>query len=209
MDIKDYIIRPEEEKDYFEVENLTREAFWNVYRPGCFEHLVIHNLRKDKCFVKELDYVIELDGKIIANIVYAIGKLKSDDGTSKDILLFGPVSVLPEYQKKGYGEALINYTMNKAKDLKYGAIVITGNPDYYKKYGFESCSKYGIYYEGTDKTEEAPFFMINVLDNSKMTELKGVYSDPDCYITVDEKELEKFDRLFPEKIKEKREGQLE
>lgn len=94
------IIRLEEEKDYFEVENLTREAFWNVYRPGCFEHLVIHNLRKDKCFVKDLDYVLELNNQLIANIVYAKGNLKLDNGTNRDVLIFGPVSVLPEYQKK-------------------------------------------------------------------------------------------------------------
>lgn len=202
-------IRLEKENDYFEVENLTREAFWNIYRPGCIEHLVIHNLRKDSCFVKELDYVIELDNKIIANIVYAKGKLKLENGTIKDILLFGPVSVLPEYQKMGYGEKLINYTMKKAKKLGYEAIVITGNPDYYKKYGFESCSKYNIYYEGMNKTDEAPFFMIKVLDNKRINELKGVYSDPGCYIKIDKKELEEFEKLFPKKVKEKREGQLE
>lgn len=202
-------IRLEKENDYFEVENLTREAFWNIYRPGCIEHLVIHNLRKDSCFVKELDYVIELDNKIIANIVYAKGKLKLENGTIKDILLFGPVSVLPEYQKMGYGEKLINYTMEKAKKLGYEAIVITGNPDYYKKYGFESCSKYNIYYEGMNKTDEAPFFMIKVLDDKKINELKGVYSDPECYTKIDKKELEEFEKLFPKKVKEKREGQLE
>lgn len=112
-------IRLENKNDYFEVENLTREAFWNVYRPGCFEHLVVHDLRKDKCFVKELDYVIEENGKIIANIVYAKGKLKLENGKSKEILLFGPVSVLPEYQKQGYGKKIIQYTMQKAKDLGF------------------------------------------------------------------------------------------
>lgn len=90
-------IRLEEEKDYFEVENLTRGAFWNVYRPGCFEHLVIHNLRKEKCFVKDLDFVIELDGKIIANIVYAKANLRLKNGKEREVLIFGPVSVLPEY----------------------------------------------------------------------------------------------------------------
>lgn len=203
------IIRQEEEKDYFEVENLTREAFWNVYRPGCCEHFVIHKLRNDKCFVKELDYVLEEDNIIVANIAYAKGNLRTPDGACKDILLFGPVSVLPKYQKKGYGQALINYTINKAKALGYPAIVITGNPDYYKRFGFESCSKYDIYYDGIDKADEAPFFMIKILDSSRANTLKGIYSDPNCYINTDEKELEEFDRLFPEKIKEKREGQLE
>lgn len=202
------IIRLEEEKDYFETENLTREAFWNVYREGCFEHLIIHNLRKDKSFVKELDYCIEIDNKIIANIVYAKGKLKLENGNIREILIFGPVSVLPKYQKKGYGEKLINYTIEKAKELGFDAIVIMGNPNYYKKFGFESCSKYKIYYEGIDKKEETPFFMIKILNDNNIENLKGIYSAPDCY-KVDEKELEEFDKKFPFKIKEKIEGQIE
>ncbi len=202
------IIRLEEEKDYFETENLTREAFWNVYREGCFEHLIIHNLRKDKSFVKELDYCIEIDNKIIANIVYAKGKLKLENGDIREILIFGPVSVLPKYQKKGYGEKLINYTIEKAKELGFDAIVIMGNPNYYKKFGFESCSKYKIYYEGIDKKEETPFFMIKILNDNNIENLKGIYSAPDCY-KADEKELEEFDKKFPFKIKEKIEGQIE
>ena len=202
------IIRLEEEKDYFETENLTREAFWNVYREGCFEHLIIHNLRKDKSFVKELDYCIEIDNKIIANIVYAKGKLKLENGNIREILIFGPVSVLPKYQKKGYGEKLINYTIEKAKELGFDAIVIMGNPNYYKKFGFESCSKYKIYYEGIDKKEETPFFMIKILNDNNIENLKGIYSDPDCY-KANEKELEEFDKKFPFKIKEKIEGQIE
>ena len=190
------------------MEKLTREAFWNLYREGCFEHLIIHNLRKSKSFVKELDYCIEIDNKIIANIVYAKGKLKLENGDIREILIFGPVSVLPEYQKKGYGEKLINYTIEKAKKLGYDAIVITGNPKYYKKFGFESCSKYKIHYEGLDKNEEAPFFMIKILNDNNIENLKGIYSDPDCY-KVDEKELEEFDKKFPFKIKEKIEGQIE
>ena len=202
------IIRLEEEKDYFETENLTREAFWNVYREGCFEHLIIHNLRKDKSFVKELDYCIEIDNKIIANIVYAKGKLKLENGNIREILIFGPVSVLPKYQKKGYGEKLINYTIEKAKELGFDAIVIMGNPNYYKKFGFESCSKYKIYYEGIDKKEETLFFMIKILNDNNIENLKGIYSAPDCY-KADEKELEEFDKKFPFKIKEKIEGQIE
>lgn len=202
------IIRLETEKDYYEVENLTREAFFNVYRPGCFEHLVVHNLRKDKCFVKELDYVIEEDGKIIANIVYAKGKIKQENGETKEVLLFGPVSVLPEYQKQGYGEKIIKYTMKKAKENEFNEIVITGNPNYYKKFGFESASRYKIYYEGMDKNEELPFFMICIFNKQKFNISEGYYSDPECF-NVDEKELEEFDKKFPFKTKEKREGQLQ
>lgn len=147
------MIRLEKEKDYFEVENLTREAFWNVYRPGCCEHYVLHKLRNDECFVKELDYVLEKDGKIIANVVYAKGKLKTDDGKSRELLLFGPVSVLPDYQKKGYAQKLIEFTMNKAKELGYEAIVISGNPDYYKKYGLFNLFYLGVCLSARAKRE--------------------------------------------------------
>ncbi len=201
-------IRLEQKKDYFEVDNLTREAFWNVYRPGCSEHLVIHNLRKDACFVPELDYVLEEDCKIIANIVYAKGTLTLDSGGKTDILLFGPVGVLPEYQGKGYGAEMISFTLEKAKQMGYPAVVITGNPEYYNRFGFESASKYGIYYDGLERFEEASFFMVKVLNNQGMEALKGTYSDPRCYF-VDEEELEAFDKTFPPKVKEVREGQLQ
>ena len=201
------IIRLEEEKDYFEVENLTRETFWNLYRPGCFEHLVIHNLRYDEKFVSDLDYVLESDGKIIGNIVYALGNLKLDDGSIKDVLIFGPVSIHPDYQKQGLGEKLISFTLMMAEELDYPCVLITGDSEYYKKFGFVPSSKYNIFYEGLDKSEESPFFMIKVLDEEKMEGISGIYSDPDVY-NVDESELTSFDKQFPPKKKEKREGQL-
>lgn len=188
-------IRLEEEKDYFEVENLIREAFFNVYRPGCFEHLVVHKLRNDKVFLNTLDYVISEDNKIIANIVYAKGTLNSED-----VLIFGPVSVLPSYQKKGYGTKIINYTLNKAASMGYPFVLITGNPDYYKKFGFESASKYNIYYDGMAKSEEAPFFMIKVLNKDIIDKYHGIYKDPEIY-NVTEEELKEFDKFFPKKKK--------
>ena len=202
------MIRLEEPKDYYEVENLTRESFWNVYRPGCFEHYVIHNQRKKDYFIKELDYVIELNGKIIANIVYALGNIK-ENNINKKVLIFGPVSVLPSYQHKGYGEKLINYTLDKASKLGYSCIFITGNQDYYKKYGFVSASKYNIYYEGLEPNEEYPFFMIKILNKDKFDIKKGIYTDPEVYTNIDNKELEIFDKNFPHKEKLKLEGQLE
>ena len=199
-------IRLEEEKDYKEVENITREAFWNKYRPGCFEHLVIHNMRNDDSFIKELDYVIEVDNKLIGNIVYAKSTLRYDDGTQRDTLIFGPVSILPEYQSLGYGKSLIEFTMNKAKELGYKEILITGNNNYYKKYGFVSASLHQIYYEGIPRNDEAPFFMIYKF--SDYEDKPCTYSDPQCY-NIDERELEEFDKQFPKKTKEKLEGQLE
>lgn len=199
------LIRYEQPQDYFLVENLTREAFWNVYRPGCVEHLVVNKLRNKDYFVKDLDYVLEENGEIIASIFYAVAKIKGD--TENDVLTFGPVSVKPCYQKKGYGEKLINFTLSKAKDLGYAAVIITGTPDYYKKYGFIACKNYDIYYDGMDKNEAAPFFMIKVLDENKIAAIKGVYKDPDCYL-VDENEAEVFDKKFPNKEKLKTDTQI-
>lgn len=205
--MKDMTIRKEQPNDYFTVENLTREAFWNVYRPGCMEHYVLHMLRTDPSFVSELDYVIEEEGKIIAHIAYAEGVLRTEAGTQR-LLLFGPVSVLPEQQGRGYGAQLISFTLEKAKELGYPAVVITGNPDYYSRFGFESASKYGIFYEGMDPTEEAPFFMVKFLQDAAAGTIRGVYSDPPCYFTAPDL-VEEFDRQFPPKKKEKHPGQLE
>lgn len=201
------IIRLEQEKDHREVENLTREAFWNIYRPGCFEHLVLHNLREDPCFVPELDYVVEDGEKIVAHIAYAKGHLELEDGSAVDSLLFGPVSVWPECQGRGIGGRLISYTLDKARELGYPTVVITGNPDYYGRFGFVPAASHGIYLHGLDKTLDAPFFMMKVLDQEKAKRLRGVHHDPACY-EVDEAALEDFDRSFPPKVKEIRPGQL-
>ncbi len=201
------MIRLEERGDFREVENLAREAFWNIYRPGCDEHFILHNLRDDPCFVPELSYVIEAGRRIVGQIAYAKGRLKLDSGGETDILLFGPISVLPEYQRKGYGGKLIRFTLERAKELGYPAVVISGSPAYYGRFGFESGSKHGIFHEGADRSEEAPFFMVKILDDRAAKALKGTYSDPPVY-TTDSAALEEFDRSFPPKKKEKRPGQL-
>ena len=142
-------IRKESKKDYFEVENVTREAFWNVYRPGCFEHFVIHKLRADEDFVKELDYIIEEDGKIISNIVYALGRIKKDNGKVEKVLIFGPVSVLPDYQKKGYGKKLMEYWEIEMKSQGFGLVMTSTQVDesaqhFYRKLGYKDCGGFVI-----------------------------------------------------------------
>ena len=197
----------EEETDYREVENLTREAFWNIYRLGCMEHLVLHDLRREPCFVPELNYIIKNDGRIVAHIAYAKGSLETEDGRTVDSLIFGPVSVLPECQGRGYGDKLIRFTLEKAREMGYPTVVITGSPDYYSRFGFEPAARHGIYMKGLDPAMDAPFFMVKVLDEEKAASLRGIHADPACY-EVDERELEEFDRQFPPKVKEQRPGQL-
>ena len=198
-------LRLEETKDYFEVENLIREAFWNVYKPGCDEHFIMHQLRNDASFVSNLDYVLEVENQIVAHIVYSLGKLTKQNGDVIDALIFGPVGVLPEHQGKGYGSYIIKETLKIAQSLGYPCLLITGNPKYYHRFGFETASNYHIYHQELPK--DIPVFMVKVLDENKMKDFKGVYADPQCYY-VDEKDVEEFDKQFPPKIKEKRPGQL-
>ena len=199
-------LRLEESKDYKIVENLIREAFWNVYKPGCDEHFIMHQLRKDESFVSNLDYVLEVENEIVAHIVYSLGKLKKENGDEVDALIFGPVGVLPSKQKQGYGSYIITETLKIAKNLGYPCVVITGNPKYYHRFGFETASNYEIYHDQLPK--DIPVFMVKVLDEEKMKDFKGIYSDPKCYY-VDEKDVEEFDQQFPPKVKEKRPGQLQ
>ena len=201
------IIRPEEEKDYFEVENLARSAFWNLYRPGCFAHYVIHKFRDDKDFVRDLDFVIEDNGKIVAQIIYANTKIKADDGREIPILTLGPVSVLPSEQKKGYGSAIINYTLDLAKSLGFGAVALMGSPDYYPRFGFHPASNYHIYYDDFPRNQSAPFFMIRELKDGYLKGVVGTYFDPAGY-NVNQKDVDEFDKNFPPMKKEKREGQI-
>jgi hypothetical protein len=200
-------IRLERKSDHRAVENLVRESFWNVYKPGCDEHLVLHQLRIDPSFVPELDYVVESEEGIIAQIVYAKGTLIDSQGQKTEVLMFGPVSVHPDCQGQGIGAALIEFTLKKAKGMGYPAVLITGHPDYYKRFGFSPATRHGVYLENIDPNEEAPFFMIKILDGKKAKTLNGVFHLPVCYLTNDA-DLEAFDSAFPIKEKLKLPGQL-
>ena len=141
-------IRKEREADHRAVEELTRRAFYNMYIPGCVEHYLVHIMRGHEDFIPELDFVLELDGRIIGNIMYTKARLADEAGEEKEILTFGPVSVAPEHQRKGYGRMLIEHSFEKAKEMGYDVIVIFGSPANYVSRGFKSCKKYNICLEG-------------------------------------------------------------
>ncbi|MFR6333485.1 MAG: GNAT family N-acetyltransferase [Eisenbergiella sp.] len=193
-------LRLENEKDYFEVENLTREAFWDVYRPGCSEHLVLNKLRQADSFIKDLDYVLIEDGKIVGNIVYTKMFTGTERKMSDEVIAFGPISVHPDFQKKGLGKKLIEYTLDKAKCLGYKAVLITGDNNYYNPLGFESACRYHVYLPGTSEDDEAAFFMAKELEEGYLGNNNGIYDFDICF-NVSEEELEIFDRKFPEKAK--------
>lgn len=182
-------IRNEEKLDYEKVEEITRKAFWNLYIPGCVEHYLVHIMREHKDFLHELDLVIEVDNQIIGNIMYTKAKLIDESGKEKNILTFGPVSILPEYQRKGYGKKLMKYSFEKAAALGYDVIVIFGNPNNYVSSGFISCKKYNICLE--DGTYPAAM-MVKELKSDVLDGRKWIYYDSPV-MDIDERAAQCFD----------------
>lgn len=203
----DYIIRQETPSDYAETENLTREAFWNVYRKGCLEHYVLHCYRDREDFIPELSLVMEKDNKIIGHVMYSKAVINSDDGRDIPIMTFGPISILPEYQRKGYGKILLDYSLEKAEKLGAGAVCMEGNIDFYGKSGFVVASTRGIHYYAEPRENEVPYFLLKELKPGFLNGISGVYHTPSGYF-VDENEAEEFDKNFPPKKKLKLDGQL-
>ena len=200
MNQKDCIIRLETKNDYKEVENVTREAFWNVYRPGCMEHYVLHCYRDREDFIKELDFVMEKNGKIIGHVMYSKAEIQADDGRKIPIMTFGPISILPEYKRKGYGKKLLDYSMHKAKEMGAGALCIEGNIDFYGKSGFAVASTKGIHYYAEPRENEVPYFLVKELEEGFLDGIEGIYHTPEGYF-VDEKEVEIFDQKFPRNMR--------
>jgi predicted N-acetyltransferase YhbS len=197
-------IRLEEKADHFETENMTREAFWDLYKPGCDEHFVLHQLRQSSAFLPELDYVA-CDGEaIVGNIIYSKATI-SDETDRTTVLCMGPLSVAPAYQKRGIGSALLRKTVDIAHSMGYKAIVIFGDPGYYHRFGFRPARDYGI--ETADGHAPDAFMALELQENS-LRGIRGRFYADEAF-KVDEKGFEAYDRQFPYKEKHKREGQLE
>ena len=190
------MIRREIPTDYSAVEHLTREAFWNVYRPGCLEHYVIHVLRKDPAFVPELDLVMEREGQLIGHIMYMRAAITADDGREIPIMTFGPISIRPDLQRQGLGKRLLDYSMGKAAELGAGALCIEGNLDFYGKSGFVVAGTRGIRYHGEPEQEIVPYFLLEELRPGFLEGVTGIYHTPQGYY-VDEAAAEAFDQKFP------------
>ena len=203
----DYIIRLENNNEHREVENLVRESFWNVYRPGCTEHYVLHQLRNDPAFVPELDFVMEKDGKLIGQNMFMRAFITADDGRNIPIMTMGPICISPEFKRNGYGKKLLDYSLEKAAELGAGALCFEGNIDFYGKSGFTYAREFGIRYHGLPEGADDSFFLCKELKTGYLDGITGVYAPPQGYF-VDEAETEEFDRLFPPKEKLKLPGQL-
>ena len=207
MNKNDYIIRLERKEEHRIVEHLVREAFWNVYRPGCLEHYVLHQLRNDPAFVPELDFVMEKDGRLIGQNMFMRAVIRADDGREIPIMTMGPICITPELKRKGYGKILLDYSLEQAAALGCGALCFEGNIDFYGKSGFTFASEFGIRYHGLPEGEDASFFLCKELIPGYLSGITGEYATPQGYF-VSEEEAEAFDRLFPAKKKERLPGQI-
>lgn len=203
----DYTIRLERKEEYREVENLVREAFWNVYRPGCSEHYILNRLRNDPAFVAQLDFVMEKDGKLIGQNIFMRANIKTDEGKDVPIMTMGPICICNELKRKGYGKILLDYSLEKAAMLGCGAVCFEGNIDFYGKSGFTYASDFGIRYHGLPDGEDASFFLCKELIPGYLSGITGEYATPQGYF-VDETAVEEFDKTFPKKEKKVLPGQI-
>lgn len=198
--MKNLIIRNETPADYREVENLVRESFWNVYRPGCLEHFVLHELRDDPAFVPELDFIMELDGKIIGQNIFVHATIFADDGREIPIMTMGPICIANKLKRQGYGKKLLDYSLEKAAELGCGAVCFEGNIDFYGKSGFVYAREKGIRYYGLPEGADDSFFLCKELKVGYLDGITGEYTTPKGYF-VDETVAEEFDKAFPPKKK--------
>ena len=207
MNTNDDTIRLEKPEDYREVENLVREAFWNVYRPGCSEHYVIHVLRDDPAFVKELDFVMEQNGVLIGQNMFMRTVIHADDGRVIPVLTMGPIGITPERKRHGYGKELLDYSLEKATAMGLGAVLFEGNIGFYGKCGFRYARNFGIRYHDLPEGADDSFFLCKELIPGYLDGITGVYQTPLGYY-VDDADVEKFDKSFPHKEKLRLPGQI-
>ncbi|MFV0528675.1 MAG: GNAT family N-acetyltransferase [Lachnospiraceae bacterium] len=203
--MKELLIRTEREEDYRAVEQMTRDAFWNIYIPGCVEHYLVHSMRGHADFISELALVAEVKGQIVANIMYTKAKLIDEQQVEKEILTFGPLCVHPAYQRQGIGKQLMAYSFDKALEMGLDVVVIFGNPGNYVSSGFKSCKKYNVCMED-DVFPSA--MLVRELRPDCLDGRRWYYHDSPVF-AVDEAEALKYDAQFEEKEKKYQHSQEE
>ena len=203
-------IRRERPEEYFQVENLVRESFWNVYRPGCLEHFVLHRLREDPAFVPELDFVMEKDGRIIGQNMFMRAHIEADDGRQVPIMTMGPICIANDLKRQGYGKRLLDYSLERAAALGCGALCFEGNILFYGKSGFTYARDFSIRYHDLPAGADDSFVLCRELVPGYLSGVTGVYAPPEGYFAADREPaaFAAFDALFPQKVKLKLPGQL-
>ena len=206
-------IRLEKPADYRVVEELTREAFWNVYRPGCTEHYVLHCYRDNPDFIPDLDFVMEEGNRIIGHVMFSKAELILSNGLHKPSWTFGPISIHPDYKRKGYGLQMLRFALVKAREMGIGFLCMEGNIDFYSHAGFCLASRYHIHYHDAPDNEDVPFFLAQELIPGWLKAngiVEATYCPPAGYFVAENnpEAFEAFEATFPEKEKLRLPGQL-
>ena len=205
MNFNDLTIRLETSEDYYEVENVARETFWTEswsIEPQITDiHLLVSRLRKCPSYEPRLHFIAELNGKIVGHIIYSKSKIVDNTGTNHEMLTFGPLSVLPEYQNKGIGKKLMLHSFEEAKKLGYRAVLIYGYPSYYPRVGFKHAADFGIRSAGSDDECENAYdaFMIYPLYDGAMDGINGEYHIDPVYHDLKPEDIAEYDKKFPPK----------
>lgn len=195
----DIRIENESQGDFEEVEALTRKAFWNVNVPGCEEHYLAHILREHEDFIPELDFVAKTaDGLIVGNVMYTRAGLVDETGEEMPILTFGPLSIHPDYQRRGIGKRLLEHSFQRAKALGYSVIVIFGDPGNYVSRGFQCCQKFRV---STPDGKYPAAMLVKELREGALDARQWVYRESSAYV-YDSAEAAKFDKQFEPMKKE-------
>ena len=206
-------IRLEKPADYRVVEELTREAFWNVYRPGCTEHYVLHCYRDNPDFIPDLDFVMEEGNRIIGHVMFSKAELILPNGLHKPSWTFGPISIHPDYKRKGYGLQMLRFALVKAREMGIGFLCMEGNIDFYSHAGFCLASRFHIHYHDAPDNEDVPFFLAQELIPGWLKAngiVEATYCPPAGYFVAENnpEAFEAFEATFPEKEKLRLPGQL-
>lgn len=200
-----FIIRREQEKDYRAVEELTKEAFWNLNMPGCYEHYLVHKLRDCEDFIPELDFVAVKDETIVGHIMFTKAVVVDNYNQPHEVLTFGPISVLPSYQKQGIGKALIEHAKQEAIKLGYTAFIIYGSPDYYKPLGFKHAKEFHI--SNGEGQYPAAHLALELVEGA-LKNVSGKYAESNAFF-FDEQDADEYDKQFPHKEKQVTETQAQ
>jgi len=192
----DIEIRAENDKDFHEAEWCCMKAFYNVYMPGCEEHLLLHNLRDDSAYLPLFSRVAIYKGKIVGGIYFEKAYFTPKGGEEEEIISFGPLFAEPRYQKKGIGEKLVLSTLSLVKERGYKAIIITGVPSYYPRFGFKPCFDLGL--TMNDGTAFPALMGLSLKDDYLEKCGGGSFRESDIMIKrKSHEEVEAFDALFP------------
>ncbi|MCX8105940.1 MAG: N-acetyltransferase [Ignavibacterium album] len=191
------LIKQTNQNDFAITENITREAFWNVYKPGCSEHLVLHNLRKSKSYIKDLDLIAICDDQIVGHIISTKARVVDSQNKEYEVLCVGPLSVLPYFQKQGIGEKLMKESIKIAKRLGFRGMILFGNPDYYHRFGFRNAKEFEITTKDYQNFE--PFMALELFKNA-LNDVKGKFIEDESF-NVNEDELNEFEKQYPYKEK--------